>query len=45
MQYRYKDREGMVILNEEEDELSREKIKMKKTQSIFFYLKTAKKEC
>ena len=39
-----KTRRGKVdILNKEEDELSSEKIKMKKTQLIFFYLKTAKK--
>ena len=39
-----KTRTGKVdILNEEEDKLSSEKIKMKKTQLIFFYLKTAKR--
>ena len=40
------DREGLDILNEEEDEWSSDQIKIKKkTQLIFFYLKTAKKGC
>ena len=37
------DKEGIDMLKEEEDKLSNEKIKMKKTQLIFFYLKTAKR--
>ena len=37
------DREGIDILNEDDNEWSSDQIKMKKTQLIFFYLKTAKK--
>ena len=38
------DKEGMENMEEEEDELPNEKIKVKNAQFIFFYLKTAKKQ-
>ena len=38
------DKEGIDILNEDDNEWSSDQIKMKKTQLIFFYLKTAKRE-
>merc|ERR1711954_601309 len=37
------DKEGVENLNKDNDEWSSNQIKMKKTQLIFFYLKTAKK--
>ena len=37
------DKEGIDILKEDNNEWSSDQIKMKKTQLIFFYLKTAKK--